>query len=361
MIKDRLLRLGSILGMNKHLWLLFVLLVICMGLQITLLVEYKLAAMGPAMLETRTISPLRYNCSEGHVDRCFEKPHKIIIEPDDLCGDEDADLVVFIVSTREHFWRRQIQRKSISDQIRASGLKIRHTFVFGTMRGDTLTLGRTDDVTSQKGLLKEAEEYGDIMQGDFEEVYENNVFKARTAFQYFTEKCSRAKYFMKADDDMIINFNLIFTYVVNNVTKQLGLKRFMLGKCDLSRDLGRHRQFFRIHNRLDADVYPDLYLPQCCSGGSYVMAPEVVHDLAEAVKYVPIILVEDAYTGVCISRLRRPVAFVDRHNLFIMQYYTHQSLRICDQLANGDIYALHSKHGEGLDHFTFKCLGQYFT
>ena len=67
-------------------------------------------------------------------------------------------------------------------------------------------VGLQDNRTVQAQIELESNVYHDIIQGDFIDRYTNLTFKSLLAMNWTEKYCSKAKYFIKSDDDMVINF-----------------------------------------------------------------------------------------------------------------------------------------------------------
>ena len=83
---------------------------------------------------------------------------------------------------------------------------LRSTWAQGNMFKDNRTkllfvLGQPDSRAGQKELEVEMSKYGDILQGDFVDHYQNLTYKGLLALKWVSTHCQKAKYAIKADDD----------------------------------------------------------------------------------------------------------------------------------------------------------------
>jgi hypothetical protein len=60
-------------------------------------------------------------------------------------------------------------------------------------------LGLSSDESVNSMIIKESEQYGDIVQGDFLDTYRNLSFKSLTAWRWIIHNCKNAKYYLKID------------------------------------------------------------------------------------------------------------------------------------------------------------------
>lgn len=66
-------------------------------------------------------------------------------------------------------------------------------------------IGKSSNATINEKLKEESQQYGDIVQEDFADTYKNLTLKTIMAVKWASIYCSNAKFFLKIDDDMIVN------------------------------------------------------------------------------------------------------------------------------------------------------------
>ena len=72
-------------------------------------------------------------------------------------------------------------------------------------------LGKGSNEDLQKNITRESEKYGDIIQGDFIDVYRNISYKAVRANLWVSEFCEQAEFVVKTDDDMFVDLYEVYT------------------------------------------------------------------------------------------------------------------------------------------------------
>ena len=72
-------------------------------------------------------------------------------------------------------------------------------------------LGKGSNEDLQKNITKESKKYGDIIQGDFIDVYHNISYKAVMANLWVSEFCEQAEFVVKTDDDQFVDLYEVYT------------------------------------------------------------------------------------------------------------------------------------------------------
>jgi hypothetical protein len=90
---------------------------------------------------------------------------------------------------------------------------IRETWATRTLFPDlrlVFMIGKTLDQNLMKAIQYENELYQDIVQEDFIDSYKNLTYKGIMALKWISIYCSKTKYVLKVDDDIVVNtFTLI--------------------------------------------------------------------------------------------------------------------------------------------------------
>jgi hypothetical protein len=114
----------------------------------------------------------------------------IISDTWNLCtNNSGSDLTLFgYVWTRvTSFKVRQAIRRTWANRTLFPALHV--GFILGTSLKESLNLN----------VKKENEKYGDIIQGDFLDTYQNLTFKSLTAWRWIIHNCKNAKFYLKID------------------------------------------------------------------------------------------------------------------------------------------------------------------
>ena len=94
---------------------------------------------------------------------------------------------------------------------------IRHTWARPANVRDDIVLGfvlaRTNDTALQKSIEYEQSLYGDIIQANFLDHYNNLTLKTLASLEWFDMHCGAASFMLKVDDDVFVNVNNLDAYI----------------------------------------------------------------------------------------------------------------------------------------------------
>ena len=184
-------------------------------------------------------------------------------------------------------------------------------------------VGRTlqTNATQEASILEESSTYGDLIQEDFVDTYNNLTIKSVMLLKWiarFNDDADRVKYVMKCDDDTFLNVpNLV--HVLKGGTVPAYKDTFKLYSDDMLRrtdwlDSVSLMGYLFHSARPIRDVTSKWYAPRFMyrrkvfpnylSGSGYVMeATKTAKALYKAALRTPIFHLEDVYvTGLCSSR-----------------------------------------------------------
>lgn len=157
-------------------------------------------------------------------------------------------------------------------------------------------LGRTANASLQEEVRAESELFGDIVQADFLDTYNNLTVKSVVLLKWVDRHCPHSRYVLKTDDDMYVN--------VPNLVAQLRAKggpRLLLG-C-LIRGATPVRDWTSKWY-VPPFVYTHHTYPDYLSGTGYVMSGDVVGPLYRAALDTPFFFMEDIFvTGMVAQKL----------------------------------------------------------
>ena len=212
--------------------------------------------------------------------------HTFVIKAPNKCS-PDVDMIVIVHTLHEYVDRRYAIRETWAKVVSQSmwpnfpHFKWRVKVIF--------SLGMSRDESWNSAIKREAEKYGDIIQGDFIDSYRNMTLKSLLDLKWITQYCPKAKYFLKSDDDMIINFPHLF-----NILSSMNFSNSIMGPLNVGSRTMRGGKW-----RLTREEYPFYYLPIYESGSAYVISGDVVQSLYDSANYVPRIFIDDVYiTGI---------------------------------------------------------------
>ncbi len=120
-------------------------------------------------------------------------------------------LLALVISSPDHFERRLAIRGTWSNRS-----------LFPQMRSVFL-IGDSQNKTKNEKIKKENEIFGDIVQESFIDSYNNLTLKTVMGLKWASKYCSQAKFFLKVDDDVLVNSHYIIGYLESmiNLTEPL--------------------------------------------------------------------------------------------------------------------------------------------
>lgn len=237
---------------------------------------------------TRVISD--YETGHYHVAPINEQKFLLKVQPTaDKCQDFKL-LTVLIKSRVDGRKSRDVLRKTWVKSLTKNNY--RHLFLLGSCASINST-------SCEKEVRKEQSDYGDLLQGDFVDAYENNTIKMTMAFQYITEQClphSSVLYLLLIDDDYALNVRKLESYLIETA------KKFDL----YAGYVWKKSRPFRIHfhkHYMSLDQYPYSHYPPFVSAGAMLLTSDVVkkfYIVSKFSKYYPF---DDVFYGFVAKKL----------------------------------------------------------
>ena len=202
----------------------------------------------------------------------LEKEHKSI------------DLLVVVTSSTEHRGKRQSLRDSWLMSSKNNTSNMRYVFV----------LGEATDKTLPRKLIKETEEYNDIVVANFQDTYRNLTLKTLAGFHWANKHCAHARFIMKTDDDVFVNI----PGLLDKIAQENG--DFSLGK------LHKDAPPFRMKSSkwfISREDYPNTTYPDFYNGPGYVLSMKHVRGILNIYPSVDFLPFEDVFVGLCLKQL----------------------------------------------------------
>ncbi|XP_059168889.1 beta-1,3-galactosyltransferase 1-like [Physella acuta] len=244
--------------------------------------------------------------------------YKYIISPNVTCeGRDEIELFIGVATRLDNFKGRQAIRETWGSYANVSSHNSILVFFIGQPEP-----GYPKASLKQKLLLKESAKYGDILQEDYLDCYHNLSLKSVSIIKYVSTYCSKAKYILKADEDMYINFNCLIDSLKKNQVKKPKLKAFVMGTKYVKPPPIRSTKSKWYISKAD---YPKSRYPDYVSGGAYVLSAQASWLLYQASLRLPLFRWEDVYvTGMCSKKAGVEVIDNDR---FTYEMYDVSDIR----------------------------------
>ncbi|XP_064420417.1 UDP-GalNAc:beta-1,3-N-acetylgalactosaminyltransferase 1-like isoform X2 [Latimeria chalumnae] len=221
------------------------------------------------------------------------------------CQNNPPFLVILVTSHPSNTKARQAIRQTWGSSKTWKNQNIEMLFLLGREDG-------TEASSKNPSIEDESSTYGDILQEDFLDTYNNLTLKTIMAFRWIAEFCPAAQYVMKTDTDVFINPRNLVDYLLDmNVSETLFTGYPFMNNIP-------HRGFPMWYKKMyiSYEEYPFSVYPPYCSGLGYVLSGKLALQIYQLTAHVQPIRFEDAYVGICLKLLGAQVQIPQQDYLF---------------------------------------------
>lgn len=224
--------------------------------------------------------------------------------PVNACVETKPEILFVVLSAPGNFeLRERIRNGDIGEYVRTTFNGAKLLFFTGAFPCNA------NATKLQTKLSDEYHNFGDIVQEDFLDVFQNLRLKAVSMLRWTFTYCSDVKYVIRMDDDVVVN---VPTIVKVMATKLQQYSDFVVGSV---RDDWRSSRRRSIPYRPEED-YSNMTLPRFVLGQLQGYPPSTVALLYHAAVRTEPISLEDVFiTGLCASVMDIPL-LVDRDFVF---------------------------------------------
>lgn len=220
----------------------------------------------------------------------YRQPRPFTLRERRGCADADPFLVILVASRPGDVKARQAIRTSWASRDSWWGQRVLTLFLLGQ---DT----HREDAAAALSVEDESLLYGDILRQDFVDTYNNLTLKTIMAFQWLSEFCSNARFFMKTDVDVFINTpNLVKLLLQLNSSENVFTGYPFIDNLAY-RGLNKK-------NFISYEEYPFKFYPPYCSGLGYILDGKLALRTYELMGHVKPVKFEDVYVGICLNILQ---------------------------------------------------------
>ncbi|XP_058664056.1 beta-1,3-galactosyltransferase 2-like [Ammospiza caudacuta] len=209
-----------------------------------------------------------------------------IINEEEKCKDRTPFLVLLISTTAAELQHRKAIRESWASEAAVPGADIVRLFTLGSdPRGDK------GDV-----LLRESEQYHDIIQQDFLDTYNNLTLKTLMGMSWVATYCSGTRFAMKTDSDVFVNTMHLIEKLLRPLpppTQNYFTGHLMTGHRPIQNKASKWY--------LSEEEFPENKYHPFCSGTGYVFSGDLAAKIVDASLMIKFIHLEDVYIGFCLN------------------------------------------------------------
>ena len=222
----------------------------------------------------------------------------------DKFGDESkpkSHIVVFCTSAMEAFDRRQTIRKTWMSL--TEDLPITVVFLMGVPGNSS-----SPALQLRADLKAESLKYGDILQEDFVDTYNNLTVKSMYMLKFaneFLAKQLSTQWILKVDDDCYVDPNVLIKYtkIVRKSTNSLIGKVLGVGSPVARPSCDEHGTKYTFKWAVPEYIYPNKTFPNALSGSGYLMHRDVSQCLYKKGLKTKFLNLEDVFiTGLVASQ-----------------------------------------------------------
>ena len=151
-------------------------------------------------------------------------------------------------------------------------------------------LGQTPVQNVSESLLKEDEEYGDLVRANYIENYYNQTYKIQMGFEWAIKYCEFS-FLLKVDDDVFVDGVAVISYLSEPSTpkKELYIGNLITWAMPVRKKDEKWSVSY--------DEYGETFYPDYCSGFGFILSFDVVALFVEMFDFLPFFKIDDAYVG----------------------------------------------------------------
>ncbi|NWU58739.1 B3GT2 galactosyltransferase, partial [Dromas ardeola] len=212
---------------------------------------------------------------------------KFIIKEREKCKDKTPFLILLIATRAAEIQLRYSIRKTWGNESVVPGVEVVRLFMLGIENKET-----------NEVLLRESEQYRDIIQQDFLDTYHNLTLKTLMGMKWVASYCSGASFVMKTDSDVFVNT----IYLIEKLLRPLPPppQNYFTG-CLMK----GHKPIRNKKSKwyISEEEYPSDNYPPFCSGTGYILSGDLASKIVNASVTIKYIHLEDVYVGLCLNAI----------------------------------------------------------
>lgn len=205
-----------------------------------------------------------------------------------VCHNRSDILVVFLVPAAPHHCA---QREAVRKTWGAPGSADILTLFFLGLPEDGAQKSQVQDKVDA-----ESKKYGDVVQINFLDTYQNLTIKTVQMMRWLDAHCPQTRYGMKVDADIFVN-----VFYLRDYLKSCPRNSFITGSVIND---GKPKRDSNNKWKLSKQQYPEDSFPPYVSGAGYVFSRDVAGKVSWASRFVRPIWLEDVYVGLCLRLLQ---------------------------------------------------------
>ena len=153
-------------------------------------------------------------------------------------------------------------------------------------------VARTANASVQESIEREAAHFGDIVQANFVDHYNNLTLKSLATLEWVDTFCPRARFAFKADDDLFVSVDNLMRFIEHHRHERNIIYGNLVTSPWPERD--PNSKFF-----VSKAIWDKPMFPQYMGGPMYLISGDAVCSIFQALMQRPYLFIEDvAVTGI---------------------------------------------------------------
>nr|XP_057901994.1 beta-1,3-galactosyltransferase 2-like [Doryrhamphus excisus] len=231
-----------------------------------------------------TVAPV---IAELQYHQAYPRNYRFIIDVADVCKNNTPFLMLIVPVAPGNVEARDAIRHTWGKENVVQGQTVQTFFMLGLAGG----------AVQQQKLHQENELHHDLIQSNFADTYLNLTIKTMVIMEWLATRCPTATYAMKVDSDMFLNINnLVLMLQRPGIPKSNYLTGMIMWDIPVIRD--KSSKWY-----VPVELYPNPKYPTYALGMGYVFSNDLPPKFVEISKTITPFNIEDAYIGMCMSKL----------------------------------------------------------
>ncbi|CAH1643955.1 unnamed protein product [Spodoptera littoralis] len=163
-------------------------------------------------------------------------------------------------------------------------------------------VGESENINITNQIINESKSFGDIVQGSFIDAYRNMTYKHVMGLKWIVHHCPKAKYILKADDDILVNSPQMLRFLSRELSPW-GAKDLIACRVREHTKALRYKSKWQVTEK----EYAPEYYPTYCPGWAIIYSQDVVPRLLKVAQDLPYFWIDDVHiTGVIAEKIDVP-------------------------------------------------------
>ncbi|XP_013419668.1 beta-1,3-galactosyltransferase 5-like [Lingula anatina] len=235
--------------------------------------------------------------------------------------DEEPFLVVLVISDPRDFQSRLTFRKTCGNVSEYVGQSVKTVFFVGNSKLQHV----------EEKIVRESEQFGDLIKVDFVDTYKNYTLKAILALRWVEEYCPRTRFVLKSGHDVSVNYRGLIRFLTRRPAEKSG--NLFVGFKYVNAPVDRNPRSKHFQTR---EEFSDSRYPPYVSGFASLLSYDVIK-LLHAASLWKHLFIEDVFLSVLAHenhvRLEHNSAFMSEP----------ESLNFSDLCRVRNMLAIHKK------------------